>query len=513
MEQTTDIVLQRYDTVYFRIYCSRDIALEINDRFSYEIKDARFNPKVKAGIWDGFIRLYSLNTRTFPIGLYDAFMSFCSESDYTVSVDGDPILTQTQITPNDLYEFVSGLTLKTKTGNEISVRSYQYSGAYKAIRDRRRVILSPTGSGKSLIQYLVVRYLRSLGYNILIVVPSTGLVTQLKGDFEDYSYYDTNWNAEDDVTMLPSEKKRLEKNGMTPILISTWHSLTKKPDSFFEFFDCVIVDEVQSAKANELQNILKKLTNADIRLGFTGTLNDCVTDKMLIYAMFGSPVRVADTVDLIDKKQLSEFKLKVVALKYSKEQKKPFRYYDATKSRMVQIPYKDEIKLICGNQKRNRIVCRLAQVCSGNTLILYNFREHGKAIVDMLDAKYTDKAVLYIDGESSIADRQNVGVAMSESKNIIAVASFGTFAAGVNIPSIENVILASPTKSDIRLLQSIGRGLRKSEGKELCRIFDIADLIYTTKTMPNYTYKHMVHRLKTYLENRFEYEIMEVDFD
>lgn len=513
MESTPDIVLQRYDKVYFKVICSRDIALEINDTFAYEIKDARFNPKVKAGIWDGFIRLYSLTNKTFPIGLYDAFMDFCVKSEYTVVVAGDPIIEKTDITPQVLHEFVSKLTLKTKKGVELDVRSYQYVGVFKSIRDRRRVVLSPTGSGKSLIQYLVVRYLRSIGHNIVIIVPSTGLVTQLKGDFEDYSYYDSTWNADDEILMLPAEKKRFERGETPPIIISTWHSLVKKPDSFFTYFDCVMVDEVQSAKANELQNILKKLTNADIRLGFTGTLNDCVTDKMLIHAMFGSSIRVADTVDLIDKKQLSEFNLKVIALKYSKEKKKPFRYYDESKGRMVQIPYKDEIKLICSDDKRNRVVCKLAQACSGNTLILYNFRDHGRALVKLLDTKYSDKVVLYIDGESSLKARENVGVAMSEINNVVVVASFGTFAAGVNIPSIQNVILASPTKSDIRLLQSIGRGLRKSEGKTLCRIFDIADLIYTTKTMPNYTYKHMVHRLKTYLENRFEYEIMEVDFD
>jgi superfamily II DNA or RNA helicase len=480
--------------VYFRISCDAGIAHEICDAFKFEVPNAKFHPKVKAGVWDGYIRLFNLKTREFPIGLYSELKKFCSDREYEIEYYSNDVVDRKKITPKEIHEYVNALNIHSNK-NPISVYPYQLQAIFFALKNKRNVILSPTGSGKSLIIYSIARYLLDLNKKILVVVPSVALVEQLYKDIADYST-ESNWDSVDNTHLIYSGRDKTTEKSFT---ISTWQSLQNFPESHFAEYDCVICDETHLAKANQLQKILVNCCNAEYRFGLTGSLDNSETNAMMIRGMLGEIIRVASTRELIDSKKLSDIKIKALALSYPKEVSKL----------MASADYKTELDFLVGNSARNNFIKNLAISLPGNTLVMYSLVEkHGKILNDLISASH--EKTFFIHGGVDVDDRENLRNIMESSTNNIAVVSYGTFSTGVNIKNIDNIIAASPTKSVVRVLQSIGRGLRKKDGKTHFTWYDISDKLVNSKSNPNHTWGHFKNRLQIYMNEQFDYSITEI---
>lgn len=463
---------------------------ELRERFRFLAPNYKFNPKWKMKIWDGYINLLNANGTIYK-GLIHRIEEFCEFNGYEFED-----LTKTLEDPISLIEvqdFVETLNLPEK----IKMRDYQYDALASAIRKKRMTILSPTGSGKSLIIYSLIRY---YDCKTLLIVPKIALTNQMYNDFGDYSKED-EWDVAEQCSKVYGGQ---DKNNLKQVVVSTWQSLQEMPKDWFDQqgFDLVIVDEAHGAKASEVRKIMEKLNSTVYRFGLTGTLDNVEMNELVITGLFGEVVKVTETSDLIDRGDLSNLRIKCLLLSYSDENRK------------VKRNYAEEIDFIVTHPRRNKLITNLALSLQGNTLILFNFVEkHGKVLHKMLKEANPDKEIFYISGEIRADTREEIRQAVEvRKKDCIILGSMGTMSMGINITYLHNIIFAHPTKAEIRVLQSIGRGLRKNDEKDECVLFDIADdLKHNSKQ--NYTMKHFAERLKIYLKSKFPYKIHKIELE
>jgi superfamily II DNA or RNA helicase len=489
-----DIILSKKDEVYLKVKCEPSIGQELNDHFSFDVPGAKFHPLYRSRMWDGKVRLYSMFTQELYVGLKSYLEHFCKERDYTIDYS-NYIEQADAVTYDQIKEFCLSLQLASK-GEPIEVRDYQIDAVYQAIHDGRRLLLSPTGSGKSLILYCLLRWNLQSDRKQLILVPTTSLVEQLYSDFQDYSSVN-GWKASEHCYRIYGGH---EKSNEFDVVISTWQSLYKLPKQFFAMFDVIYGDEAHNFKAKSLTSILNKCTNTPYRVGTTGTLDGTKTHKLVLEGLFGPVYKVTTTKKLIDNKQLADLAIYNIILEYSEEVRKACKGFD----------YQKEIDFIVQNVQRNKFIRNLALKQEGNTLVLFQYVEkHGKVLHEMIKEKAGERKVFYVSGETDVTVRESVRAITEEESNAIIVASYGTFSTGINIRNLHNIIFSSPSKSRIRNLQSIGRGLRTSGTKTKCKLYDIADDL-TWKSKKNYTLNHMIERIKIYNDEHFNYKLVKV---
>ncbi len=367
-------------------------------------------------------------------------------------------------------------------------RDYQIDGVYDALKYNRRLIISPTGSGKSLMIYAVTRYHVGRKRRILLVVPTTSLVEQMYKDFIEYG-----WDVEKYCHRVYAGRKRSTPQRVT---ISTWQSIYKMDKKWFSQFDVIIGDEAHQFKSKSLIGIMSKLRDTKYRYGFTGTLSGSQTHKWVLEGLFGPSYKVTKTKDLIDKGHLSKLDIRIIVLKHD-----PIQFED----------YREEINYIISNEKRNKFIRNLALSLKGNTLILFSRVEaHGEILYESINSSVDDeRKVFFVHGGVEAEERESIREITESENNAIIVASYGTFSTGINIKRLHNIIFASPSKSRIRNLQSIGRVLRKGKGKVKSLLYDIADDI-KYDSQRNYTLNHLIERVKIYNEENFNYELSQV---
>ena len=490
----SDLKVTKKNEVHLHIESDPSIAQELNDFFTFDVPGARFMPLYKARMWDGKARLFNMWTKELYVGLLPYLREFAERSDYKVDLDieriGDPVSLE------DVTEFANSLNLHSQ-GNPIQTRDYQLDAVKYAIRIGRTLLLSPTASGKSLIIYLLMRYHQQFGRKQLIIVPTTSLVEQMYKDFQDYAS-ETDWKASYNCARIYSG---FEKSNEYPITISTWQSIYKLPKKFFDEFDVIYGDEAHLFKAKSLTSIFDKCVNTKFRIGTTGTLDGTKTHKLVLEGLFGKVKKVISTKELMDQGSVADLNITCLALEYSEEERKA----------VTKLTYQEEMDWLVSHQKRNNIIKNLATTQKGNTLVLFQFVEkHGAILYDMIREKAAaNREVFFVHGGTDTGDRESVRQITETKNDAIIIASYGTFSTGINIRNLHNVIFASPSKSRIRNLQSIGRGLRKGNDKTACNLFDIGDDL-SWKSRKNYTLTHMVERIKIYNEEGFKYKIVRI---
>jgi superfamily II DNA or RNA helicase len=476
------IEVEKFDETYNKLKCDPGIAYELNDHFTFDVPGAKFMPSVRNKFWDGKIRLFNAMTGHLYAGLNRYVEEFANTRGYQVEYKYDTSLEEFSL--KEAYDFIDTLEIPTK----FERRDYQIEAFVHAIRHKRALMLSPTASGKSFIIYLITRYYNA---RTLIIVPTTSLVSQLTSDFADYGFQSDRYVHR----IYAGQDKQTDK----PITISTWQSIYKLPKEYFQQFDVVIGDEAHLFKAKSLTSILTKLSDCQYRFGFTGTLDGSQTHRLVLEGLFGPVRRVVSTAELIEQKHLASFMIKAIILKYSDEIKQQLRNAD----------YQAEMDFLVRNEARNRFIKNLALSLEGNTLLLFQYVEkHGKVLYEML--KDEDRPTFFVYGGVDGDEREKIRHIVEKEQRAIIVASYGTFSTGVNIRNLHNIIFASPSKSKIRNLQSIGRGLRKSDSKDSAVLFDIADDL-TWKNRKNFTIMHFVERMKIYNEEKFEYKLYPVN--
>ena len=481
-----DLKIAKKNEVYLKVEAPDHVKYELADFFTFEVESAKYMQKTKRYRgWDGKIRLFSPSTGELYVGLVDYLTDWAKKNKYEYEIEesefyGSPDDVNDLITPVGVAGFVKSLNLPVK------VRDYQYQAIYECLRYNRRLLLSPTASGKSLMIYALVRYHVNIKRNVLIVVPTTSLVEQMYKDFKSYG-----WKASSYCHRIYAGQEKYTNH---EVVITTWQSIYKEPKKWFDRFDCVIGDEAHQFKAKSLSTLMSKLHDCKYRVGFTGTLDGANVNQLVLEGLFGRCSQVTRTNKLMQQGHVAKLKVKVILLKHEE------KLFEG---------YQDEIDYLVEHSGRNKFIKNLAKDCKGNTLILFNYVDrHGIPLFNLINSD-TDQPVYLVHGGVDTDDREDIRQLTETSDNAIIVASYGTFSTGINIRNLHNVIFASPSKSRIRNLQSIGRVLRKGDNKSKALLYDIADDISTDRGN-NYTLNHLMERVKVYNEEKFDYEIIDL---
>ena len=488
---------------FLQIDADPGILMELTEHFCFFVPGYKFMPAYKNRIWDGKIRLLDMRKRTLYCGLFKYLQEFADARDYTVEVESSNYGRPDTFEPVDLEHILDMLTL-TAGGNKIKPRDYQLEALHHALSNKKSLLLSPTASGKSLIIYMAIRaFLDSHDGNVLLIVPTTSLVEQMYSDFADYSNQD-EWNVEENCHKIYAGKEKY--NIANRVVITTWQSIYKERAEWFQPYGMVIGDEAHAFKAKSLTAILEKCTEAKFRIGTTGTLDGTQTHQLVLEGLFGPVHKVTTTKKLMDNNDLAQLDINILLLKYKDEFCK-----EVSKN-----SYQQEMDFIVQYGPRNNFIANLALGNVGATLILFQYVDkHGKPLHNLLQEKFDElprntRRLFYVSGETDVDTREKVREITEKSSDAIIVASMGTFSTGVNIRNLHNIIFASPSKSQIRVLQSIGRGLRKTDDGKPTTVYDIADDLHW-KSKKNYTLVHAAERIKIYAKEKFKYKIYDIN--
>ena len=482
-----DLTLHKKNESFIQFECDKGIAQELSDFFCFFVPGYQFVPAYKSRMWDGKIRLADLRNFTIYHGLVPYIEKFCQERDYKLSIDTDINATE-NFSVVEAKQFIDTLNLPHE------IRDYQFKAFIQAVRNKRMLLLSPTASGKSLIIYTIVRWLQEADFKKgLLIVPTTSLVEQMYSDFVSYGY--------DSEEYCHRQYSGKEKHTNKFLTITTWQSIYKNDKDYFEQFDFVLGDEAHQFKAKSLTTILSGCSNAKYRVGTTGTLDGTQTHRLVLEGLFGPVYKATTTSELIEKGQLASFKIKCLILKYHESLCKQARDWD----------YNEEKNFIVSHKARNDFIKNLTLSLEGNTLVLFQLVEkHGKELYESIKAEAKNRHVFFVFGGTDVEVRESVRSITEKEKDAIIVASYGTFSTGVNIRNLHNIIFASPSKSRIRNLQSIGRGLRIGDNKTEAVLFDIVDDFRIGK-FANYSLKHFIERVKIYDEEKFKYKFYNIE--
>ena len=480
------LIISKKNEVYLKVDAEPHVYYELADQFTFEVPGAKFMPTYQKKYWDGKIRLFNTQSGEVYIGLLDRIVQFCKDHGYTYEFVeskyyGLPFEVNDKISKEGVKDYMTAIS-KHKP------RDYQIDGVYDALRNNRKLLVSPTASGKSLMIYSIIRYFVENKKNTLIVVPTTSLVEQMYKDFADYG-----WDVGSYCHKIYAGR---ERETDSQVIITTWQSIYKLPRKYFERFDVVVGDEAHQFKSKSLVAIMTKLGNAKYRFGFTGTLDGSETHKWVLEGLFGPSYKIIKTDELMKKGHVATLDINVLLLKHP-----PNKFEN----------FEEEVQYIITHEKRNRLIRNLALDLKGNTLILFaRVEAHGEPLYEMINSNTLEQRhVFFVHGGVPTEDREKIREITEQQDNAIIVASYGTFSTGINIKRLHNGIFASPSKSRIRNLQSIGRVLRKGNGKVKATLYDIADDI-STKSRKNYTLNHLFERIKVYNEENFNYDIVNI---
>lgn len=442
-------------------------------------------PAVRNGNWDGKIRLFNSSTGVIRYGLIPQVCQFLDKLKYSYDIIDKESFAANNLSDVEAQEFIKSLELPSK----YQIRDYQLSSFVRGARDRRMISVVATSGGKSLMQYLWYKWFDA---PTLLIVPDIGLVKQMEGDFLEYGC------DSDDIHLIYADGDG--KNVTKPLAISTWQSIYKLPESWFSRYKLTLGDEVHGFKADSLQKIMDKLTRCPNRIGVTGTLEDSKIHHWILEGMFGPIVETVKVHELVERKLAAKPLIKGITLIHPKSVAKTIHYAR---------DYHKELDYLVTNKKRNRFITNLALSLKGNSVILFRYVDkQGIPLYNELKKLKDNVYIVYQEVDAD--ERQVIRSTLEKYDNCDVVASYRTFATGTNIVRLDNIIFASPTKSKVRLMQSVGRALRRSEQKTSCNIYDIGDdLSYNGED--NTTLKHYVERIQMYAKAKLKYQLYTVN--
>jgi superfamily II DNA or RNA helicase len=483
------LTVQMLDHSNMAVACEAGIRQELSEYFSFTVPGAKFMPQYRRRHWDGKIRLFNNLTCEMNVGLYAKLCKFAADRHYHIKMAHSSYGLPNKQNTVDHQKLVKQLaTFDTP----FEMRDYQYEAVTHAIERKRAVLVSPTGSGKSFIIYNTLRWYldRDDSRKVLVIVPTTSLVEQMYSDFDSYGY-----DCDSNVHKIYSGKDKVTNK---KVVVTTWQSVYKLGKEWFGQFGCVFGDECHLFKAKSLTTLMNKCTEAEYRFGTTGTLDGTQVHRLVLEGLFGPVKRVTFTRDLQEDGTLAKLSIDMLILNYT----------DAEKYKVAEMTYQEELDFLVRHESRNKLIRNLALTQKGNTLVLFQFVEkHGEPLFKLIKERRDN--TFYVHGGTDVTDREAIRGIVEGSSNAIIVASLGTFSTGINIRNLHNIIFASPSKSQIRVLQSIGRGLRKSDNDQDTHLMDLADNLQL-ESKGNFTLKHSAARMKIYKKEKFDYKIHEV---
>jgi|TARA_B100000959_G_scaffold277344_1_gene333754 superfamily II DNA or RNA helicase len=495
------ITVKVKNNAFLYIDCDdKGILHELSEAFTFFVPNYKFTPQFRNKLWDGKIRLFNMRDQSIYSGLFGYVKAFCIERNIElISILKEPP-SKYNLPGMDYPDDISWI-------KNIPIpwipKDYQLEAIKHGLRTRSGLLVSPTASGKSLIIYLLMRYFLATNEDkVLIIVPTTSLVKQMYGDFCQYADNDDDWFATENCHEIMAGLYKYHNTKR--VYISTWQSIYQQQKVYFQQFGMVIGDEAHNFKAKSLTSILTKCTEARYRFGLTGTLDGTQTHKLVLEGLFGPHKNITTSKALIDRGDLANLSIDIILLKHKEESCKEVNG----------MKYQEEVDYIVTCEARNKFIKNLALDQKGNTLILFQYVEkHGEPLFRMIDEavkgiwKMGKRKVFFVSGKVPADIREEIRAITEKEKDAILVCSYGTFSTGVNIVNLNNIIFASPSKSQIRVLQSIGRGLRKTDKDT--KLYDIADDLHW-KSKKNYTLNHSRNRVEIYAKEKFKFKIHEV---
>jgi superfamily II DNA or RNA helicase len=484
------IYLNKVNEVYFQLEMTRGQAMELKEMLSFYAPNYKYHPQFKAGFWNGKIPFFNIKENLLPIGLLPYFIDYCEQFKYPFVFNFD----RTEEFGSDITEdrFNSFVDAIFPPDGNIYPRYYQQEAIYKVLTNKRGVLQLATSSGKSLIQYSIIRYLLAMNENILLVVPSISLVEQMFSDFESYG-----WTEAKEHCNLIYAGKSFDPN--KKVTISTWQSIYNKSPEFFKKFTGLVIDEVHLAAGKSISTICSNCKNAAFRVGLTGTMPKDDASIATIVGYLGPVLYKLGAKELIDLGVISQIEIKNIIAKYPE------------KMCIQRMDYATEQKDIFEYANRTKkIMAKLVPIIRGqNTLLLVQRIEHLKEVRDHIVDNYQDFKVYTISGETKPEERERIRKIIDTEDNVILVATYQTLSTGVSIKKLHHIIFFASYKSEVKVLQSIGRGLRMHTSKDKMILWDVVDdMRYRNngKAIKNYSYNHWEkYRLAYYEEQQFEY--------
>lgn len=463
------IHIKKVDETHCKISGDPEIILQISQRYTFEVHNAKFQPKFRSGQWDGKIKLFKAASGLFPIGLHNDLIQFLYDEKILFQSD---VYTATDVTDESIDAHIDSLNLP------FTLFDYQVSAIKYCIQNTRGIVLSATSSGKTVLIHSIAQWYKNLGKKVLIIFPTATLVKQTKTALIEYGA------EESEIHQIYAGQ---DKNTEQPIVLSTWQSIFEQYTEYFNQFDVVLTDECHTATAKSLSGIIDKLKKCQYKFGFTGTLDDAKCNQLQLIGSFGEIFTASTARQLIDSGNAPDLHIKIVLLKHQYQ-----KFAD----------YQDEINYLVSSDSRNQFITNLVKKLPGNTLVLFTLVErHG----DILYKKFQneiDKPIHFVSGKVNVDEREDIRVQFEDEDNSVILASYGTFQLGISIKKIHNIVFAAPSKSKIRTLQSIGRVLRSHKSKEIAYVYDIADDIGS-----NFTKNHLEERIKHYSKQQFDFNI------
>ncbi len=473
--------------------------LDLQEHLTFDVPGRDFIPSVKAGFWDGRIRIFSAYAPALLKGLVREAASFFQKLGYAVEID--PSLAPQGLKwigrEDELIKWASSVT-----SDEFEDRDYQMQAFAKAVIRDRCILLSSTSSGKTLMMYRLARYfMEETGKPALLMTTRTNLVTQMADEFKQYSPTPISIHT----IMGGSEKHNFKAD----FVISTWQSAAKMPPGWFERFSVICADEVHNWDSKKLTQIISNARTVAFRFGFSGTLKDTKSSEMSLVGAFGHVIRVSKTKDRIEAGDTA--RLRIIGVQLSWPEKNRMEVYRGGVNRdgkAAPMRYVQETEYIIKHLDRQDVIIDYVSKLKGNSLILFNRNEaYGLPFFEKLKERFGKRAML-VYGETNVEQREMVRSRMAAENDIVALASLGTFSEGFSVNNLHHVVLAYPLKQRIRLMQSIGRVLRKGKAEGV--FHDFADDL-RHKVHENYSWRHFLHRLEIYRDEELAYELITIE--
>lgn len=500
----TDVVVKKLNDTYMRVEClDSSIEMDVSDRFSFKIKNAKHDPRVRAGKWNGIKRLYNRQRKTLYVGLMFELLKFIKSRGYSYTVDKE-LLNRPSVALEDVKSVVNDFIMPHDRGKVIEPYDYQYDAVHYMLNMNRSICLAATSAGKSLIIYLAARFYQLAdemeGKRIIIIVPSKMLVEQLYDDFDNYSTFEgSKWNAK---TFCQKVSGNYDKNIKKQIVITTWQSLKLMPTWVMESAGAIFVDEVHTVSGAVLTGLLERATTCNVRHGLTGTLNDMEVDQLAAQGLLGPAKRIVTAREIIDSGRATEVEVYCTILDYDRDTKK--RYWNGVNKISSEKPaerFQFEVEFVNELKSRQTHLQKMISTMKGNTIVLFDRVEYGKLLYEDMKSRHEDTYLIV--GDVKDDERESIKKMLEGKSGCIVYATSKIMSTGVSIKNLHNAVLASSSKAKIRILQTIGRLMRLHESKEKANIFDIVDRL-DLDGKENYTLLHVEERVKMYASDKYK---------
>lgn len=445
----------------------------IREKFSVKNEGVRFAPPTKRRFIGD--RIYAINYKgIFDVGLLIDLIKYCNKCNIKYEVE------------KGIFQIISPSLLKDNPLPELKLplREYQYDISKKSLKYGRGVIVLATGGGKTLIISTILEYIYqniNSDFKGLVIVPDLGLVNQTYKNFGEYcvNFTSSKYTGNDELDMSSN------------VVISNMSILQRNPDVIDKFKDAsiLIFDEVHKLrKENKINRIIEKIPTNN-KFGFTGTLPENKMDIWNIVGKIGPKIYDCQSFELQEKKYISSSKVKIIHINHNQYK------FDKNKK---ESPYKQEVDYISTNEFRNKCIASITKNVDKNILILVDFLLHGETLYKFL-CDNTDKKVFYINGSVEVKERQKIQDILEKEDNIIIVAISKIFSTGIDIKNLHYIMIAGGGKAKVKLIQSIGRGLRLHKNKTKLVVYDIADNL-------RYGISHSDQRKKIYDDEKIEFK-------